>query len=238
MGSFLFVGRSREVEEDQPRVLKRIHKRTGISMGDLREMNFIFRQEHPTGRVTIDEFIGENVAAHGGCEAFWERVYRFIDSESGKQTQPLTFEQIIMTIMARRTTSAVSQQPTEKSLKQLFRFIDIGGDGAVDEDELTVVFTWCYELQESRQMRVNPEVLIRFCSHIPQVMRAVASNTPIQLQKLKTLCPALLDPRTRAKQVMSQLDGNSDGTVSEFEFIDKCRADQIFIEVFSFIPRN
>ncbi len=224
-------------QEDQPRVLKRMHHRTGISMGDLREMHFVFRQDYPTGRVSLEEFIAENIEAHGGSEAFWERVFRFIDSETGEQMQPLSFEQIVTTIMAKQAGMRSNAQPTEKSLKQLFRFVDIAGDGAVDEDELTVIITWCWELNETKEMRVNPEVLLRFCAHIPQIMRAVAANAPIQLHKLKTLCPGLLDPRIRAKQVMATLDGNNHGAVSEFEFLEKCRADQGFMEVFSFIPR-
>ena len=237
MGSLLFVGRSRDVEEEMPRVFKRIHRVTGIPIGDLREMNFVFRQEHPTGRITIEEFIQENVNAHGGSDAFWERVYRFIDNENGKQTQSLTFEHVITAIMIRQAGEHQAI-PTDKSLKQMFRFIDIAGDGLIDEDELTVVFTWCYELNESKALRVNPEVLQRFCAHIPQVMQAIASNQPIKLQKLKNLCPALLDPRLRAKQMLKMLDIDGDGVVTEFEFIEKCRSDQVFIEAFSFIPRS
>lgn len=252
MGASIFWGsrEGRRADYETAELMQSLSKATCIPLSDLEELHHIFLLQHPDGVMTRDEFVRDNVAAHGGCEALWNRVFDFAALSSADEEDPsgttsdghrqathLTFGQVMMA-----TTSGKRRDGTtfEALAKRVFRFLDLDNNSVVDEAELRTVIGWMYALPETVQLRQRADVLVKFCGQVPPLAgyrsNVSSSDGGATLAELRHVYPALVDPADRAAQIMRWMDMDQDGFLCEAEFMEACRGDQSFVEAFSFVP--
>lgn len=247
MGSSIFWGsrEARRADHDTTDMLKSLAKELRMALADLEELHYIFLAQHPDGVITRAQFITDNIAAHGGCEALWDRVFDFAalnatDDDSrlvdGRRPHPphLTFKQVMVSSsQGRRRRATVT---FERLVQRVFQFTDIHDDGFLDENELRTVIEWLYALQETVNLRLSNEVLHKFCGHATsRSTSSTGSGTTVTMSSLEHLYPPLVHPSERAAQILRWMDLDQDGVICESEFIEACRGDQSFVEAFSFL---
>jgi Ca2+-binding EF-hand superfamily protein len=254
MGAAIFWGskEQRRSDHETTDMLKDLSKELDMSLADLEELHYIFIAQHPDGVMLRQVFISDNVGAHGGNEALWDRVFDFaamnsldedlrpVDGAQRSRPAQLNFAQVMLasTQSKKRRESATF----ERLVKRVFQFLDLHDDGFIDEGELRTVIEWLYDLKETQQLRLSAEVLQKFAAadggraNAPLAAAANADPPSITLPALAEIYPPLVNPAERAAQIVQWMDLDQDGVICETEFIEACRGDQAFVEAFSFVP--
>lgn len=245
MGSFLSwrVRGDTRRSEDSSQLLHELHGLTGLPIADLEEMHFLFMRQHPDGFLHRDVFIKDNVKAHGGPPELWNRVFDFASLlDSGAETTTSTTQRVVDGLTFREVMLASTKEESggisfERLVQNVFRFLDLHGDGFIDEEELKKVIGWLYQLSETSALRQSTEVLDKFCSALPRQRGGGGGDDgrTISNEALRAAYPPLVDPTARALQIMRWMDLDGDGLLCESEFAEVCRGDQTFVEAFSFV---
>lgn len=253
MGAAIFFGSREERRSDHETsdLLRGLSAELGVPLAELEELHHIFTEQHPDGVIQRHVFISDNSDAHGGPAALWDRVFDFAamnaldddvrPADGAPRSRPahLTFSQVMLA--SSQSLKRRESATFERQVKRVFQFLDVHDDGFIDEGELRVAIEWLYDLRETQQLRLSPEVLHKFASTgggraSAQLAASTMDPANLSLAALAQLYPPLVSASDRAAQILEWMDQDGDGVVCESEFIEACRGDQAFVEAFSFVP--
>lgn len=199
------------------------------------EMYYVFLKQYPKEVITREQFVEENSSVHGGPKELWNHVFNILlsdpdvnDGELVKKTDEVGFHELARHLLLPRNV--------EQTVKRAFRFYDTNNDGFLEEAEIVLVIKWIYELSESKVLRENPACVARYVSSKAQedsLDNMLNDQGRVPLESVEGAIPTINDAMARAKALIRSMDVDGDGGLSEMEFSDGCRADQLLVELFT-----
>ncbi|KAF0976210.1 hypothetical protein FDP41_004885 [Naegleria fowleri] len=108
---------------------------SGLSEREVRDFLQVFLSEYPSGEVTKEDFVEENIKAHGGHLQMWNHIFNVLDKDENGLLDAKDF------LIA--CNIGVNGTPEEK-LYFAFKVYDIDGNGYIDYFEFSQLFHFTF----------------------------------------------------------------------------------------------
>lgn len=126
--------------------LEEYQQGTKFTRDELEEWYAVFHENYPDGRMSQQQFVTENTAAHGGDSLLWEYMFQQLDSD---QDGYIDFREFI-TSMSVGTRGDVSDK-----LRWTFKFYDKNKNGYIEFEEMLELFQSIFKLVEAIDIQNN-----------------------------------------------------------------------------------
>eukprot|EP01006_Ploeotia_vitrea_P064337 TRINITY_DN87596_c0_g1_i1.p1 TRINITY_DN87596_c0_g1~~TRINITY_DN87596_c0_g1_i1.p1 ORF type:complete len:201 (-),score=25.29 TRINITY_DN87596_c0_g1_i1:129-731(-) len=132
---------------------------------ELEEWYTIFHENYPNGKMSRDQFIHENVQAHGGDSSLWAYLFEQLDVD---RDGCIDFKEFIESI------SIGTRGGSDEKLCWTFKFYDKDKNSYIEYQEMLVLFKAIFKLVEAvdvqNQLPVDHNAPAKRCQNIFEKM--------------------------------------------------------------------
>eukprot|EP01001_Neometanema_parovale_P010911 NODE_7154_length_788_cov_106.600000_g6915_i0.p1 GENE.NODE_7154_length_788_cov_106.600000_g6915_i0~~NODE_7154_length_788_cov_106.600000_g6915_i0.p1 ORF type:complete len:188 (-),score=46.22 NODE_7154_length_788_cov_106.600000_g6915_i0:168-731(-) len=120
--------------------LEELQQTTNFTKDELQEWFEVFQENYPEGRMSREQFVTENVAAHGGDDSLWDHIFDNLDEN---KDGAITFNEFIQSM------SHGSRGDASDKLRWIFKFYDKDKSGYIEYPEMLAIFESIFKLVEA-----------------------------------------------------------------------------------------